>query len=84
MTNTLNLRARVIPWDDPGFVRAFEAARDQLPAEGLEIYGPRAAARAEQLLRQAGYPRARIDCERTPDEALAHAAHWTVHRDGPA
>jgi hypothetical protein len=82
MAATIDLRVRLIPWDDPAFVRAFEAAREQVRAEGLTINGPATCARAEALIRDAGFPRARVDCERTPDEAMAHLAHWTVSRDG--
>ena len=38
---------------------------------------------AEDLLRDAGYPRARIAVSRTVDEAMAHVAHWTVWREAP-
>ena len=84
MASTIELSLKIIPWDDGAFVRAVEAARDQVHAEGLTINGPRAAARAEALLREAGYPNACINCQRTVEEAMAHAAHWTVHRDGAA
>jgi hypothetical protein len=77
----VDLKIRLVPWDDEGFVRAFERARAQVVAEGLTINGPSEAARVEELLRAAGYPGARVDCERTPDEAVRHAAHWTAWRD---
>jgi hypothetical protein len=83
MTARMGLSTRVVPWDDREFVRAFEKARAELEAEGLTINGPKAAARAQQLLRAAGYPLARIEVERTIDEAMVHAARWTVLRDGP-
>jgi hypothetical protein len=83
MAATIDLRVRLIPWDDPAFIGAFEAAREQLRAEGVTINGPAACARAEALIRAAGFPRVRVDCERTPDEAMAHLARWTVWRDGP-
>ena len=82
MPTAIDLRVRIVPWDDQGFVRAYETAREQVRAEGLTINGPTTAARAERLIRDAGYPAAHIDCERTADEAMAHIAHWTVHRDG--
>lgn len=84
MATLVNLRIRIEPWEDERFVRAVEAARDQARAEGLTINGPKAAARAEELVRAAGFPQAKIDCERTVDEAMAHAARWTARRDGPA
>ena len=83
MGSTIGLSMKIVPWDDQAFVRAVEAARDQVHAEGLTINGPAAAGRAEALLRQAGYPNACINCERTVEEAMAHVAHWTVRRDGP-
>jgi hypothetical protein len=82
MSTAIDLHVQVVPWDDPDFVRAFEAARNQVRAEGLTINGPKACARAEALIRLAGFPDVRIDCDRTPAEAMAHIAHWTVIRDG--
>ena len=76
------IRAELIPWDDAEFVRAYDRAREQSVSEGLTIYGPKAASRVEHLLRSRGYPRAVVEVERTVDEALAHAARWTVRRDG--
>ena len=83
MASTIGPTVKIDPWDDQAFVRAVEAARDQVREEGLVINGPRAAARAEALLRAAGYPNACVNCERTVEEAMAHHAHWTVRRDGP-
>ena len=40
-------------------------------------------ARVEQLMRAGGYPQAVVEVQRTVDEALKHAARWTVRRDGP-
>ena len=77
------IRAELIPWDEPQFVREYERARERAIREGLTINGPKAAARVEQLLRASGYPSATIDVERTVDEALEHVARWTVRRDGP-
>lgn len=83
MSTAIDLHVRLIPWDDAAFVRAFEAAREQIRAEGLTINGPKTCARVEEIIREAGFPKARIECERTADEALEHAARWTVRRDGP-
>lgn len=80
---TSHVRAELIPWDDPAFVHEYERAREQAASEGLTIYGPKAAARVEHLLRSRGYLRAVVEVERTVDEALAHAARWVVRRDGP-
>jgi hypothetical protein len=82
MTLRMGLTTKIVPWEDQEFVRAFEKARAEVLAEGLAINGPNAAARTEQLLRSAGYPLARVDVQRTVDEAMAHAARWTVWRDG--
>ena len=79
-----DIRAGLIPWDDEQFVREYERAREQAIREGLTIYGPKAAARVEQILRAGGYPHAEVEVHRTVDEALKHAARWTVRRDGPA
>lgn len=77
------LQTKLVPWDDADFVRAYHRAREQVVREGLLLNGPRAAGRLEELLRAAGYPRISVDVERTIDEALRHAARWTVKRDGP-
>jgi hypothetical protein len=82
MTTGIELRVRIVGWDDPAFVRTFETARAQAREEGLTINGPKAAARAESLIRAAGYPTARIDCIRSVDEAMAHVAQWVVRREG--
>jgi hypothetical protein len=73
----------IVHWDDQEFVKAFERARDQVVSEGLTINGPKAASRAEELLRDAGYSHVRIAVSRTVDEAMAHTAHWTVWREAP-
>jgi hypothetical protein len=67
LMSTSRFTAAVVDRDDQVFVRAFERARDQAAAEGLTIHGPKAAARAEALLRDAGYPHARIAVSRTVD-----------------
>lgn len=79
-----HIRAELIPWDDSRFVHEYERAREEAFGEGLTIYGPKAAARVELLLRARGYPRAAVDVDRTVEEALEHTARWTVRRDGPA
>jgi hypothetical protein len=83
MATSVELSVRIVPWDDQSFVRAVEAARDQVHTEGLTINGPKAAERAQELLREGGYPSAIVDCEQTVAEAMAHCAHWSVRRDGP-
>lgn len=76
-----HLRTELVPWDDADFVRAYERAHEQVVREGLLINGPRAAGRLEELLRAAGYPHVSVKVERTIDDALRHAARWTVRRD---
>lgn len=82
MTTIVHIKAKVVPWDDPDFVRAFEQARDEMERSGCCPDGPRAGERVQQLLHEAGYPLARVDVERTVEEALEHVSHWTVSRDG--
>ena len=77
-----HLRTKLVPWDDADFVTDYERVHEQVLREGLLINGPRAAARLEELMRAAGYPRVSVKVERTIDEALRHAARWTVRRDG--
>jgi len=67
-------------WDDPAFRTAFEHVFDQVRDEGLDLSTPGAGLRAQHLLAEAGYPAARVEIERSVDEALAHVAHWNVHR----
>jgi len=78
---TLHIRARISPWDDFGFVRAFELARDEVEQADANA-GPAAAREVERRLREEGYPNARIDVTRSVSEALEHASHWDVRRDG--
>ena len=81
MTSMTHIRAKITPWDDQGFVRAFEDARDRTAREGYDD-GPKAGARVEHLIREAGYPNARVDVIRTAQEALEQTSHWIVTRDG--
>ena len=81
MTTMTHIKAKITPWDDLMFVRAFESARDATAQAGYAD-GPQAGARVEHLLREAGYPNARIDVIRTAREALEQTSHWVVSRDG--
>jgi hypothetical protein len=81
MTTLTGIRAKITPWDDPAFVRAFETARATVAADGV-AHGPKSAASVEHLLHEAGYPQARVDVIRTVQEALEHTSHWIVKRDG--
>jgi hypothetical protein len=82
MTTMVHVKARLNPWNDPDFVRAFEQARDEVEASGCCPDGPQAAAKVQHLLRERGYVSARVEVERTVEEALEHVSHWTVTRDG--
>ena len=77
---TWHIKARITPWDDPAFVRAFELARQTVEEEGTP-YGARGPA-VERRLRAAGYPACRVTVDRTVEEALEHRARWVVSRDG--
>jgi hypothetical protein len=82
MPAKVHIKAKVAPWDDPDFVKAFEHARDETEQSGCCPDGPAAAERVQHLLRERGYPNARVDVERTLEEALEHVSHWSVRRDG--
>ncbi len=81
MTAVTHISAKITPWDDPAFVRAFEVARDRAALEGYPD-GPQAGSRVEHLLREAGYPKATVEVMRTVEEALEQSSHWVVQRDG--
>jgi hypothetical protein len=84
MTTELQLEAKLVPWDDPAFVAAFERARATLQAEGALAGSCQAAAlRAQALLREAGYPAATVECVRSVEDVIQRTAHWIVRRDGP-
>jgi hypothetical protein len=83
MASRIEVHVRLVPWDDPGFLQAFEQAREQVAEEGLALTSPAAAARTEQIIRSAGFPTACVQTDQTVVEALAHETHWMVLRDGP-
>lgn len=82
MTTTVHVKAKITPWDDPSFVHAFEQARLEMDRSGCCPEGPQAAAEVQRLLHEAGFPSARVEVDRTVQEALEHTSHWTVSRDG--
>lgn len=86
MTTAMHIKARLTPWDDTAFVKAFEHARDvvhQAESEASEeIDGTRAGERVQHMLREAGYPNARVDVIQSVGEKLEHTSHWLVSRDG--
>jgi hypothetical protein len=81
MSSAMTIKARITPWDDPEFVKAFERARDEVHASDIADGGA-AGAQVQHLLREAGYPNARVEVDRTVEEALEHTSHWLVTRDG--
>ncbi|MER3418290.1 MAG: hypothetical protein C4343_04105 [Chloroflexota bacterium] len=84
MTTELRLEAKLVPWDDPAFIAAFERVRATLEAEGALNGSCQAAALgAQELLRQAGFSAATVECVRTVEDVLRRTAHWIVRRDGP-
>lgn len=82
MRTTMHIKARITPWDDPAFVKAFDEARDLVHEAEDEIDGTIAGERVQHLLREAGYPQARVVVIQTVDEKLEHTSHWDVLRDG--
>ncbi len=81
MTTTVRIKAKITPWDDPDFVRAFERARAEMDRSGCCPEGPQAAAEVQRMLHDAGFPNARVEVDRTVQEALEHTSNWTVRRD---
>ena len=82
MTAAMHIKARITPWDDPGFVKAFELARDEVHAAEAHPDGAHAGEIVEHLLHAAGFPDARVEVIQTVSEKLQHTSHWVVSRDG--
>jgi hypothetical protein len=82
MTTAMHIKARITPWDDPAFLKAFERARDEVHEAQEHPDGTKAGAIVQQLLREAGFPSARVDVVQTVNEKLQHTSHWLVSRDG--
>lgn len=82
MTTAMHIKARITPWDDPAFVRAFEQARDEVHHDAGEPDGTKAGALVQHRLHELGFPNARVDVIQTVDEKLEHTSHWLVTRDG--
>ena len=80
MATVMHIKARITPWDDPAFVRAFENARQA--AEDAGIPDTAEGPDVERRLHEYGYPRATVRVERTVEEALKHSSRWVVRRDG--
>lgn len=81
MATTVRIKTKIAPWDDPDFVGAFERARAEMDRSGCCPEGPPAAAEVQRMLREAGFPNARVEVDRTVEEALEHTSHWLVTRD---
>ena len=82
MTSPVHIKARITPWDDAAFVKAFEHARDHVHGAEGHPDGTPAGALVQHLLREAGYPDARVEVIQSVDEKLEHTSHWVVTRDG--
>ena len=79
---TSQIRAELIPWDDAEFVREYERAREQVAQRGPDDLRAEGSCTGRAPPASRGYPHAVVEVDRTVDEALAHAARWTVRRDG--
>lgn len=82
MTSTVHIKARITPWDDPAFVKAFEHARDHVHETEGHLDGAAAGARVQHLLREAGYADARVEVVQSVDEKLQHTSHWLITKGG--
>lgn len=80
----VQVKVKLVPWDDPAFVGAFEAAAAVIQARGLHLDAPDGALALQRELRANGFPNATCYCERTVEEALAHQTRCVVTRDGTA
>jgi hypothetical protein len=80
MATAIHVRARVLPWDDAAFVKAFEHALGTTHDAG--VHDDAAGSHVQQLLREAGYPLATVTVTRTVKEALEESSSWVVRRDG--
>ncbi len=82
MSAAMHIKARITPWDDMAFVKAFEQARDEVHGAQDQPDGAKAGALVQHLLREAGFPNAHVDVIQTVNEKLQHTSHWLVSRDG--
>jgi hypothetical protein len=82
MITAMHIKARITPWDDPLFVKAFEHARDEVHEAQDQPDGVKAGAMVQHMLREAGFPNARVEVIQTVNEKLQHTSHWLVSRDG--
>lgn len=82
MIPAMHIKARITPWDDAAFVKAFEHARDEVHGAEDVPDGAQAGALVQQLLHAAGFPNARVEVIQSVNEKLQHTSHWLVSRDG--
>lgn len=82
MVTGMHIKARITPWDDLAFVKAFEHARDVVHEAQDQPDGAKAGAMVEHLLHEAGFPNARVEVIQSVNEKLQHTSHWLVGRDG--
>jgi hypothetical protein len=80
----VQVKVKLVPWDDPAFVSAFESAAAVIESQGLRLDAPDGALALQRQLRMTGFPNATCYCERTVEEALAHQTRCVVTRDGTA
>ena len=80
MPIAIHVKARLNPWDDADFVKAFEHALER--AELTGVPDQEAGPYVQRRLRETGYPRTRVIVGQSVDEALAHSSRWLVSRDG--
>jgi hypothetical protein len=79
---TAHHSVKLIPWDDRGFVQAYERAAAALASRGIALHEAAAPGELQQLIRADGYPDAVCYCERTADRILHAQARCVVARDG--
>jgi len=82
MTAVVHVKSKLIPWDDPAFVRAYEEIRAEVEAAGCCPDIQDAGFRVQHLLRERGFAKAHVDVHQNVDDALEQVSHWTVRRDG--
>jgi hypothetical protein len=75
------IKIKLIDWQDPRFVRAFDVSLAAAFRDGLEADRAGLAERVEAELHRHGYPLAWIDNRRSVADVLARIARWTVWRD---
>lgn len=74
------VQLKVCEWDDVAFRSAVEQAWTKIRLGPDDADSIMAAAHLQMLVRAAGYPNATVEVHRSVDEALAHVAHFEVHR----